>query len=136
MAEVADWAGALETLAAGKRNGHFEKADADRRRAVLITAQAQAVEDSNPDRAIALAMEAHTLALDLVEPAAIAGRLFASRGQTAKVARIIEQTWRRAPHPDLAIAYAYARSGQEPRADDTAFDRGTHRRRNNGDRSP
>jgi HemY protein len=113
--KVADWAGALETLAAGKRNGHFEKADADRRRAVLLTAQAQAVEDSNPDRAIALAMEAHTLALDLVEPAAIAGRLFASRGQTAKVARIIEQTWRRAPHPDLAIAYAYARSGDSPR---------------------
>jgi HemY protein len=112
---AADWAGALDTLAAGKRNGHFEKADADRRRAVLLTAQAQAIEDSNPDRAITLAMEAHTLALDLVEPAAIAGRLYASRGQTAKVARVIEQTWRRAPHPDLAIAYAYARSGDSPR---------------------
>jgi HemY protein len=111
----ADWPGALETLTAGKRNGHFEKADADRRRAVLLTAQAQALEDSNADRAIALAMEAHTLALDLVEPAAIAGRLFASRGQTAKVARVIEQTWKRAPHPDLAIAYAYARSGDSPR---------------------
>jgi HemY protein len=113
--KAADWAGALETLAAGKRNGHFEKADADRRRAVLLTAQAQALEDSNAERAIALAMEAHTLALDLVEPAAIAGRLFASRGQTAKVARVIEQTWKRAPHPDLAIAYAYARSGDSPR---------------------
>lgn len=112
---AADWAGALDTLTAGKRNGHFEKADADRRRAVLLTAQAQALEDSNPDRAIALAMEAHTLALDLVEPAAIAGRLFSSRGQTAKVARVIEQTWKRAPHPDLAIAYAYARSGDSPR---------------------
>ena len=113
--KVADWAGALETLAAGKRNGHFEKADADRRRAVLLTAQAQALEESNADRAIALAMEAHALALDLVEPAAIAGRLFSSRGQTAKVARVIEQTWKRAPHPDLAIAYAYARSGDSPR---------------------
>jgi HemY protein len=112
---AADWAGALDTLAAGKRNGHFEKADADRRRAVLLTAQAQALEDSNPDRAIALAMEAHALALDLVEPAAIAGRLFSSRGQTSKVARVIEQTWKRAPHPDLAIAYAYARSGDSPR---------------------
>ena len=113
--KAADWAGALETLAAGKRNGHFEKADADRRRAVLLTAQAQALEDSNAERAIALAMEAHTLALDLVEPAAIAGRLYASRGQTGKVARVIEQTWKRAPHPDLAVAYAYARSGDSPR---------------------
>ena len=113
--KAADWAGALETLAAGKRNGHFEKADADRRRAVLLTAQAQALEDSNADCALALAMEAHTLALDLVEPAAIAGRIYSSRGQTAKVARVIEQTWRRAPHPDLAVAYAYARSGDSPR---------------------
>jgi HemY protein len=113
--KASDWTGALETLAAGKRNGHFEKAVADRRRAVLLTGQAQALEDSTPDKALTLAMEAHSLAPDLVEAGAIAGRLFSSRGQTAKVARVIEQTWKRAPHPDLAIAYAYARPGDSPR---------------------
>ena len=112
---TSDWTGALETLAAGKRNGHFDKPTADRRRAVILTAQAQALEDANPERALALANEAHTLALDLVEAAAIAGRIYSSRGQTAKVARVIEQTWKRAPHPDLAIAYAYARPGDSPR---------------------
>jgi HemY protein len=113
--KASDWNGALDTLAAGKRNGHFERAAADRRRAVILTAQAQALEDTNAEKALALAMEAHNLAPDLVEAAAIAGRLFSSRGQTGKVARVIEQTWKRAPHPDLAIAYAYARPGDSPR---------------------
>ncbi|MFN3745791.1 MAG: heme biosynthesis protein HemY [Hyphomicrobiaceae bacterium] len=113
--KASDWNGALETLAAGKRNGHFEKAVADRRRAVILTAQAQALEDTNADKALTLALEAHNLAPDLVEAAAIAGRLLSSRGQTSKVARVIEQTWKRAPHPDLAVAYAYARPGDSPR---------------------
>jgi HemY protein len=112
---ASDWVGALNTLAAGKRNGHFDKAVADRRRGVILTAQAQVLEDTNPERALTLAMEAHSLAPDLVEAGAIAGRLFSSRGQTSKVARVIEQTWRRAPHPDLAIAYAYARPGDSPK---------------------
>ena len=112
---ASDWTGALDTLAAGKRNGHFERTIADRRRAVILTAQAQALEDTNADKALTLAMEAHNLAPDLVEAAAIAGRVFSSKGQTGKVARVIEQTWRRAPHPDLAIAYAYARSGDSPK---------------------
>jgi HemY protein len=112
---ASDWAGALDTLAAGKRNGHFEKAVADRRRAVILTAQAQALEDTNAEKSLALATEAHNLAPDLVEAGAIAGRIYSSRGQTGKVARVIEQTWRRAPHPDLAVAYAYARSGDSPK---------------------
>ncbi len=112
---ASDWVGALETLAAGKRNGHFEKAVADRRRAVILTAQAQALEDTNGDRALPLAMEAHNLAPDLVEAGAIAGRIYSSKGQTAKVARVIEQTWKRAPHPDLAVVYAHARPGDSPK---------------------
>lgn len=112
---ASDWTGALDTLAAGKRNGHFERTIADRRRAVILTAQAQALEDTNADKALTLAIEAHNLAPDLVEAAAIAGRVLSSKGQTGKVARVIEQTWRRAPHPDLAIAYAYARSGDSPK---------------------
>ena len=38
-----DWAGALETLAIARKNGHIEKQAADRKRAVLLTAQAQAI---------------------------------------------------------------------------------------------
>jgi len=110
-----DWDGALETLAIARRNGHVEKASGDRRRAVLLTAQAQAAEDTDPERALNLATEAHGLAADLVPAAAIAGRLLASRGNTPRATKIIEQTWPKAPHPDLAVAYAYARLGDSPR---------------------
>lgn len=110
-----DWAGALETLAIARRNQLIEKPVSDRRRAVLLTARAQALEDVNPDRAVQLALEAHHLANDLIPAAAIAGRLLAARGNTKRAAHVIERIWRRAPHPDLATAYAYARLGDSPR---------------------
>ena len=110
-----DWAGALETIAVARKNGHIERPQADRRRAVLLTAQAQAAEEGDPERALTLALEAHGLATDLVPAAAIAGRLLASRGNTPRAAKILQRTWSRSPHPDLAGAYAYARIGDSPR---------------------
>ena len=88
---------------------------ADRRRAVLLTAQAQAAEDTEAEKALTLALEAHRLAPDLVPAAAIAGRVLASKGNTPRAARVLLKTWRIAPHPDLAAAYAYARPGDSPR---------------------
>jgi HemY protein len=106
---------ALETLSLGRRYGHIQKAVAERRRAILLTAQAQALEEQNPGKALTLAMEAHNLADDLIPAAAIAGRLLAARGNTARVAKVIQRTWSKAPHPELATAYAYARVGDSPR---------------------
>jgi HemY protein len=112
---ASDWTGALETLAVARKNGHVERPKADRRRAVLLTAQAQSAEENDPERALNLALEAHKLAPDLVPAAAIAGRLLASRGNTPRAAKILQRTWSRSPHPDLATAYAYARIGDSPR---------------------
>ncbi|MCB1522147.1 MAG: heme biosynthesis protein HemY [Hyphomicrobiaceae bacterium] len=111
----ADWAGALQTLSLAKKHGHVDKALAERRRAVLLTAQAQNAEDSDPERALSLALEAHNLAPGLVPAAAIAGRILASRGNTPKAAKVIQRTWVKSPHPDLATAYAFARLGDSPR---------------------
>ena len=110
-----DWSGALETLAVARKNGHIEKQAADRKRAVLLTAQAQAAEDNDPERAMNLALEAHGLAVDLIPAAAIAGRLLASRGNTGKATKVVSKTWKKAPHPELAVAYAYARLGDSPK---------------------
>jgi HemY protein len=110
-----DWQGALDTLAIAQRNGLVDKFVAARRRAVLLTAQAQAAEDAAPDKALELAREAHRLAPDLVPAAAIAGRILAAQGNTPRAARILLKTWRLSPHPDLAAAYAYARPGDSPR---------------------
>jgi HemY protein len=110
-----DWQGALETLDIARRQNLIEKPLAARRRAVLLTAQAQVLEDEDADKACERAREAHRLAPDLIPAAAIAGRVLASRGDTPRAARVILKTWRVAPHPDLAAAYAYARPGDSPR---------------------
>ena len=110
-----NWQAALDTLAIGRRNGLVERPDADRRRGVLLTAQAQALEEENAGRALELAQEAHGLAPDLAPAAVIAGRQLASRGNTPKAAKVIERTWKRTPHPDLALVYAHARPGDSPR---------------------
>lgn len=110
-----DWPGALRTLGIAQRQHLIEKATAARRRAVLLTAQAQALEDTSADKALELAQEAHRLAPDLVPAAAIAGRVLAARGSTPRAARVLLKTWRLFPHPDLAAAYAYARPGDSPR---------------------
>lgn len=113
--KASDWAGALKSLATGYKNGQIEKADWERRRAVLLTAQALAVEESNGQKALDLALEAHNLAPDLVPAAAAAGRQLASRGSTPKAAKVIERAWKQSPHPDLAVVYAFARPGDSPR---------------------
>lgn len=110
-----DWTGALKTLETARRNGHADKTVASRRRAVLLTAQASEAQDTDLEKAIELASEAHRLEPGLVPAAAIAGRLLASKGQTSRAARIISRTWKLSPHPDLALVYAHARPGDSPR---------------------
>ncbi|MGI9424239.1 MAG: heme biosynthesis HemY N-terminal domain-containing protein [Hyphomicrobiaceae bacterium] len=110
-----DWDSALDTLAVARKHGHVEKTAADRRRAVLLAGQAQECEDNDPERAMTLALESHKLAPDLVAAAAVAGRVLAARGSTPRATKILQQTWRKSQHPDLAVAYAYARLGDSPR---------------------
>jgi HemY protein len=110
-----DWQGALDALSVAERQHLVEKPHARRRRALLLTAQAQMLEDDAPDKALALALDAHKLARDLVPAAAISARILAARGRTPQAARVLLKTWRHAPHPELAVAYAYARPGDSPR---------------------
>lgn len=110
-----DWTAALQTLEHAKKNGHIAKAEAERKRAVLLAAKALEAEEDAPENALAQALEAHGLAPDLVPAAALAGRILASRGNTAKAAKVLQKTWAKSPHPDLAAAYAYARVGDSTR---------------------
>lgn len=110
-----DWAGALETLQHARKHGHVGKAESDRARAVLLTACAGELEELSADKALALALEAHALAPDLVPAATLAGRMLAAKGSTGKAAKVLQRTWSKAPHPDLATTYAYARPGDSTR---------------------
>lgn len=110
-----NWQGALETLGVARNHRHIDRKTADRRRAVLLTAQALDLEATQGPRAAELAMEAHRIAPDFVPAATIAGRILAGQGNAYKAARMLARTWQYTPHPDLALGYAYARPGDSPR---------------------
>ena len=94
-----------------------DKAEARRQRAVLLAAEALEARDSEPERALAAALEAVKLAHGLTPAATLAGRMLSERGDVRKAAKILEAAWREAPHPDIAAAYLDVRPG------DSALDR-------------
>jgi len=110
-----DWQAAEQTILAERRHKLIARPDADARRAVVLTARALEAEDSDPAGALKLALEAHKLAGDLVPAAVVAGRLLAAEGAIRKAGQILERTWKRAPHPDLAEVYGDLRHGDAPR---------------------
>ena len=110
-----DWEAALATVERNAEHRLIDKKAARRARAVLLTAQALDREESVPERAMALALEAHKLAPELVPAAAVAARQSAAVGNARQATRVIEKTWRLSPHPDLAEIYAHARSGDSAR---------------------
>ena len=109
-----DWAGALALLERHMA-ATLDKAIYRRHRAVLLTARAHALEDSDRDSAKTFALEATKLAPDLVPAAALSARLLAETGQLRKAARVIDKAWRANPHPELALAYSELRSGDSAR---------------------
>jgi HemY protein len=110
---AADWAGALEALDAMK--GAQSKSDYRRKRAVLLTARALALEDIDRDASRAAVLEAVKLAPDLVPAAALAGRRLAEADEQRKAAKVLETAWKISPHPDIAEAYANLRFGDSAR---------------------
>jgi len=109
-----DWAGALATLERLSANRLVDKTETRRRRAVLLTAQAM---DAPGDVQLAIrrAREAHGLAPDFTPAAALAGRLLAVQGEVRKAMKIVETTWAKATHPDLAEVYVHVRTGDSAR---------------------
>jgi len=112
QAAAQDWAGARKTLELRRRHRHISKIADARARAVILMAETQSTaEDITSDKALDAALSAHKLAPELVSAAAIAGRILAERGEVGRATRLVEKTWRLAPHPDLAVIYAHARPG-------------------------
>jgi HemY protein len=108
-----DWGGALEAL--DQMRGALDKPDYRRKRAVLLAARAQALEDIDRDASTALVLESVKLAPDLVPAAALAGRRLAESGEPRKARKILEAAWTINPHPDIADSYANLRLGDSAR---------------------
>ncbi len=118
-----DFAGALDMLEKNRAAGALERANYRRQRAVLLTARALSLQDSERETSQPLVYEAVKLAPDLVPAVALAARYLAEAGDLRKASRMIERAWEVTPHPDLAETYAYLRFG------DSARDRLTRVRR-------
>lgn len=110
---TADWVGALTAL--DRMKAALEKSEYRRKRAVLLTAHALALEESDRDAARTAVLEAVKLAPDLVPAAALAGRRLAETGEQRKAGKILTAAWKINPHPDIAEAYANLRFGDTAR---------------------
>ena len=111
------WDKALALLDSRKRLVGADKAGNDRKRAVLLTAKATSLIDSDAATARNAAVEANRLAPDLIPAAVIAGRALFKQDELRKGAKILEAAWKLKPHPQIADTYIHARLG------DSALDR-------------
>lgn len=109
-----DWEQVEQTLDRNQRNKLISKTEANKKRAILKVSQALKREENDQASALKLAEDAHKLDPDLVPAAVIAGRILSGRGDIRKATRILERTWRKSPHPDIAEIYGDVRPGDSP----------------------
>jgi HemY protein len=111
------WDDAIRLLDQQKAARVLEKDEANRLRAVLMTARAGDRLESDPASARDDALSALKLSADFVPAALIAAKALFREDKTRRAASILEQAWKAAPHPEIGKAYVRARSG------DTVLDR-------------
>lgn len=111
-----DWAAARRTLSAEVRAGALPREIGARRDAVLALAESRAAaEAGDKGRAREAALEAHRLSPGLTPAAVAAAKALAEEsGGLAKAERALKRTWRQAPHPDIAAAFAGLKPDESP----------------------
>ncbi len=113
--KLRDWEAAEQALTRMAR-GKAAKGDAVRRaRAVITYEQAlAAVRNQRDADALSLAEQAHDLDPTFVPAAVLAVKLTADQGSSRKLHKLISETWKHAPHRDLAEAIRKTVSGEQP----------------------
>ena len=106
-----DWDGALKLVESQKSTRQIERDAASRRRAVLLTAKAQALMESDPNAARAAAVEANRLRPDFAPAAVAAAKALFRQNDVRKGSKVLETAWQTEPHPEIAELYTHARPG-------------------------
>ncbi len=106
-----DWDGALKLIDAQTTTKQIERDAANRRRAVLLTAKAEDLLDSDPAAAKAAAIEANRLRPEFAPAAVAAAKIFFRQDDVRRGAKILETAWKAEPHPEIADLYTHARHG-------------------------
>ena len=106
-----DWDGALKLVDAQKSAGGVEKDVVNRRRAVLLTAKAEDLLDTDLASAKAAAIEANRLAPHFAPAAVVAAKALFRQNDVRKGSKILEAAWKAEPHPAVSDLYIHARPG-------------------------
>ena len=115
QANAGEWEGAVATLTQSYQSKLIDKSKYYRQKAVLMTAWGLEIEMGEPDRARTLALDSHKIAPSLVPAAVLASRLCIRRGELRRANKILQTTWKKVPHPELADTYAHIRRGDTVR---------------------
>jgi HemY protein len=118
--EAGDWAEAAPLLTQAAKLKALPEAEARRKRAVLLTERART---EPPADGLTAAREAVKLAPDFVPARVQYARILTGAGREREAAKVIEQGWSMAPHPDLAAAYAALAPEEAPIARYRRFER-------------
>lgn len=114
---IGNWDDSIRLLDQQRVAHVLNRAEADRLKAVLLTAKAEDRLESEPVAARDDALHALKLAKDLVPAAIVAAKAYLREDNLRKASSVLEQVWKLNPHPEIAKAYLRARSG------DSAVDR-------------
>ena len=105
------WEDAIRLLDQQRAGNVIDRTQADRMKAVLLTAKANDRLEGDPKGARDDAMAALKLAKDLVPAAVIASKAWLREDNVRKAASVLDAVWKINPHPEIARAYVRARSG-------------------------
>lgn len=108
-----DWAQAARTIANQSKAGLLSRAEAAKKQAALLTAQALLDEDTDKSKALVSALEAHSLDNTLVPAACIAARCTIAAGNARKAAKILRSTWNHSPHPELVHIFSKLKENEK-----------------------
>ncbi len=115
--QTGQWDEAIRLLDQSRAGHVIDRKEADRKKAVLLTARAAEKLEADPKGARDDAQAALKLAEDLVPAGLIAAKALFREDNLRKAASILEKLWKQDPHPEVAKLYVRARSG------DSAADR-------------
>ncbi|WP_430255287.1 heme biosynthesis protein HemY [Neorhizobium sp. DAR64872/K0K18] len=105
------WDEAIHLLDQQRAASVLERGEAERLKAILLTAKAGERLEGDPNGAREDAKAALKLAKGLVPAAIIAAKAYLREDNIRKAASILESAWKIEPHPDLGRTYVRARSG-------------------------
>ncbi len=109
------WRDARATLAEAVKRGAVDAEEGRRRKALLLHCEARDAEaEGRTKEALALAQDAHAHAPGFVPAAVLAARLLAKAGKRRRAQKLLQESWARAPHPDLAAAFVAIEPDEDP----------------------